>query len=196
MAFDLANYSTVAERIELFVLEHPNFRIDSQVWDIIIEGAAYVRVKVSIYKDAPDDFPWSVGWAQEKASKPFALESCETSAYGRALANANYAAKLGTARASVEEMQNVPSATIWDLPSYTAAGQAEQSGMVSDESSQDESAERVPECRHGFMVWSEGVGKTTGKPWAAYRCSVTNKAEQCQPAWYVLSSSGKWKAQV
>jgi len=38
MAFDLANYSTVAERIELFVLEHPNFRIDSQVWDIIIEG--------------------------------------------------------------------------------------------------------------------------------------------------------------
>ena len=54
MAFDLANYSTVAERIELFVLEHPNFRIDSQVWDIIIEGAAYVRVKFSVYKDAPD----------------------------------------------------------------------------------------------------------------------------------------------
>ena len=196
MAFDLSNYSTVAERIELFVLEHPNFRIDSQVWDIIIEGAAYVRVKFSVYKDAPDDYPYTVGWAQEKASKPFALESCETSAYGRALANANYAAKLGTPRASVEEMQSIPSADTWDIPSYTTAAQAEQAGVPSLGSSQDESAERIPECRHGVMVWTEGVGKNTGKPWGAWRCLATNKAEQCQPAWSVLSSSGKWKPQV
>jgi len=196
MAFDLSNYSTVAERIELFVLEHSNFRIDSQVWDIVIDGLAYVRVKVIIYKDAYEEFAWSVGWAQEKASKPFALESCETSAYGRALANANYAAKLGTPRASVEEMQSIPSADTWDIPSYTTAAQAEQAGVPSLGSSQDESAERIPECRHGVMVWTEGVGKNTGKPWGAWRCLATNKAEQCQPAWYVLSSSGKWKPQV
>jgi hypothetical protein len=196
MAFDLSNYSTVAERIELFVLEHSNFRIDSQVWDIVIDGSAYVRVKVSIYKDAYEEFAWSVGWAQEKASKPFALESCETSAYGRALANANYAAKLGTPRASVEEMQSIPSADTWDIPSYTTAAQAEQAGIPSLGSSQDGSADRIPECRHGVMVWTEGVGKNTGKPWGAWRCLVTNKAEQCQPAWYVLSSNGKWKPQV
>jgi hypothetical protein len=196
MAFDPSLYSTVAERIPVFVADYPNFRIDSQVWDIIIDGSAYVRVKVSIYKDAYEEFAWSVGWAQEKASKPFALESCETSAYGRALANANYAAKLGTLRPSLEEMQSVPSADTWDIPSYTTAAQAEQAGISSLGSSQDESAERIPECRHGVMVWTEGVGKNTGKPWGAWRCLATNKAEQCQPAWYVLASSGKWKPQA
>jgi hypothetical protein len=54
----------------------------------------------------------------------------------------------------------------------------------------------APQCSHGHMVWAEGTAKSTGKPWAAYKCTERVRANQCTPRWYVLTSEGKWKPQV
>ena len=105
--FDLAQYSTVADRIGLFAAEFPEFRIETSEFDIIRDGQNYIRVKVYIYKHKDDVHAWTSGISEERASKPFAIETAETSAFGRALANANYAAKLDSPRASREEMQRV-----------------------------------------------------------------------------------------
>jgi hypothetical protein len=54
----------------------------------------------------------------------------------------------------------------------------------------------APRCPHGTMIWAEGTAKATGKPWAAYKCTEKNRANQCNPYWQVLGSDGKWKPQV
>ena len=105
--FDLSQYSTVADRIGLFAAEFPDFRIETTEFDITRDGQNYIRVKVFVYKHKDDTYPWTSGLSEERTSKPFAIETAETSAFGRALANANYAAKLDSPRASREEMQRV-----------------------------------------------------------------------------------------
>lgn len=179
MAFDLTNYSTVADRIDYFTNEHKNFRVASEVFDLTIEGKAVIRVKVSVYKDACDDYPWSVGWAQEVATKAFALESAETSAYGRALANANYAAKLDSPRASVEEMQKLETQATdtWDIPSYKTA---EEWGEVDPHAVKPDY--KAPICAHGAMIVQGGVSKA-GKILPKFRCPELDRERQCPPVW-------------
>ena len=67
-------------------------------------------VKAGIYRETTDPRPWATGYAEEKESErgvnaTSALENCETSAIGRALANAGYATK--GKRPSREEMTKV-----------------------------------------------------------------------------------------
>jgi hypothetical protein len=64
-------------------------------------------VKAEVWRDQADAGPASTGFAEERVgsgpvNRTSALENCETSAVGRALANLNYAPK--GARPSVEEM--------------------------------------------------------------------------------------------
>jgi hypothetical protein len=54
----------------------------------------------------------------------------------------------------------------------------------------------APKCSHGHRVWREGVSQKTGKAWANYSCTEKSKASQCDPLWYVMTSSGQWKPQV
>ena len=54
----------------------------------------------------------------------------------------------------------------------------------------------TPRCSHGTMIWAEGTAKATGKPWAAYKCTERIRANQCNPMWMVMTSSGQWKPQV
>ena len=54
----------------------------------------------------------------------------------------------------------------------------------------------APKCSHGHRVWREGTSQKTGKAWANYSCTEKSKATQCDPLWYVMTSSGQWKPQV
>lgn len=173
MDFDISLYSTVAERIECLAIEHPNFKMSSEATDIYIDEQAYIRVKVTIWKSIDDLYPWVNGLAQERANKPFALENAETSAYGRALANANYASKLGTPRSSAEEM--VAFNDLWNTnQDLETAG---------------------PSCKHGARIMIEGISKKTNEPYRGYKCSAKDEAEQCEMQWHVKSlTSGTWRA--
>ena len=99
----LQNYETVAQRLERFWTDHPSGRVFT---DLIQSGAGYWIFRAQIFKKADDDYPVSVGHAHEvigasQINKTSALEVCETSAVGRALALAGY---HGSQIASLDEV--------------------------------------------------------------------------------------------
>jgi hypothetical protein len=111
--FNLDDYETVEQRIKRFYEVHPDGRIitENLTTDQDRQVSTWV-VKASIYFDREDQangLPKATGMAFEidgagMANKTSALENCETSSIGRALANANFS---GNKRASREEMEKV-----------------------------------------------------------------------------------------
>ena len=105
--FNLEDYETVEERLTKFWKEHPDGRIDTTLVESTLQRFI---VKASIYRTEVDAQAWTTGYAEETVStrgvnSTSALENCETSAIGRALANAGYVTK--GKRPSREEMAKV-----------------------------------------------------------------------------------------
>lgn len=115
--FDLNNYETVDSRIKRFYFDHPQGKITTELVDFAGEiGKTRWVVKASVWREPlvtvsagtqiMEHSPDGTGFAFENdgeglANKTSALENCETSAIGRALANIGYS---GDKRASREEM--------------------------------------------------------------------------------------------
>ena len=108
--FNLDDYETVEERIRRFYELHKDGRITSK--NLTTQADRSVStwvVEASVFLTAGDQaagLPKATGLAFEvdgegMAQKTAALETCETSAIGRALANAGFS---GNKRASREEM--------------------------------------------------------------------------------------------
>lgn len=109
--FDLASYVTVAQRIELLYELYPEASIKSFIQNT--DGKS-VMVEARIFKSRQDalDGIYTSGLAHEReGSTPVTttsfLETCETSAVGRALANCGFSVKAGEPRPSREEMEKV-----------------------------------------------------------------------------------------
>jgi hypothetical protein len=105
--FNLADYEPVEVRLEKFIKDYPDFRLSTELE--VIESNRYI-VKAYLFKTASDSVAWATGLAEETVTsrgvnQTSALENCETSAIGRALANAGYAPK--GKRPSREEMTKV-----------------------------------------------------------------------------------------
>ena len=95
MGFDLSQYETVDERLHKFKELYPNSRVFTEL--VSYSNEQYI-VKSYIFKDENDPHPLATGYAEERVgSSPVnrnsALENCETSSLGRALANAAISAK-------------------------------------------------------------------------------------------------------
>ena len=112
--FSLADYETVEERIKRFYGDWPDGRIltdNETIPEYRSEKIWVVRALVFLNgEDLERNCPKASGLAYEVDSahgpqQSSALEVCETSAIGRALANAGYS---GNKRASREEMKKVP----------------------------------------------------------------------------------------
>lgn len=103
----LENYEPVDERIARFKADHPNFRVLTEESHDGEPGATRWIVKASVWRDAENTgLPDGTGYAFEIDGKGMtqrtaALETCETSAIGRALANLGYA---GNRKVTREEM--------------------------------------------------------------------------------------------
>lgn len=104
---NLDNYEPVDERIARFKTDHPNFRVLTEESHEGEPGATRWIVKASVWRDADNTgMPDATGYAFEIDGKGMtqrtaALETCETSAIGRALANLGYA---GNRKVTREEM--------------------------------------------------------------------------------------------
>jgi hypothetical protein len=200
--FNLADYEPVEVRLEKFIKDYPSFRIATELE--VVEASRYI-VKAYLYKDASDGVAWATGYAEETVSsrgvnQTSALENCETSAIGRALANAGYAPK--GKRPSREEMSKVVTPrvikpAVQDLVQAIKAADAEpaeqdywttpvneymkvvDAPVTLEKAMQNiaavmgtEEAAEVPQCKHGSMVWKTGHSAKTGKDWAAYQCTA------------------------
>jgi hypothetical protein len=213
--FNLADYEPVEVRLEKFIKDYPSFRIATELE--VVEASRYI-VKAYLYKDASDGVAWATGYAEETVSsrgvnQTSALENCETSAIGRALANAGYAPK--GKRPSREEMSKVVAQkpvkpAVADVQDYWTTPVNEYMKVVDAPVTLEkameniaavmgtEEAGEVPQCKHGSMVWKTGHSAKTGKDWAAYQCTALGHAGyegKCPAVWYELNSAGKWQPQ-
>lgn len=112
----LDNYEPVADRLHRFWSDHPAGRVLTEMMPASRETPTVITFRATVWFDKADSVSDATGWASETitdkgVNATSALENCETSAIGRALANCNYAPKL--ARPSREEMRKV-------LPAHTA----------------------------------------------------------------------------
>ena len=224
--FNLADYETVEVRLEKFIKDYPDFRIATELE--VVERDRYI-VKAYLFKTASDSLSWATGYAEEKitdrgVNSTSALENCETSAIGRALANAGYAAK--GKRPSREEMSKVVATkvvkpTVVELNAAIKAADAEPAeqdywttpvnqfmkvvdapvtlekalDLVQDILGTGE-AQEAPSCKHGHMKWREG--ETRGRAWGGYQCTHINNQggePKCDAIWYNIGSDGKWRPQ-
>ena len=223
--FNLADYEPVEVRLEKFIKDYPDFRISTELE--VVETSRYI-VKAYLFKTSQDSIAWATGYAEETVStrgvnQTSALENCETSAIGRALANAGYAPK--GKRPSREEMSKVapnhPALKVvkqevkpapqdikegdtdyWTTPigssvKTTLAPVTLESAMATvTEILGTAEAMDAPSCNHGHMEWRTGNSK--GRDWAGYFCTTKGQSggmDKCPTHWYNLSSSGKWEPQ-
>jgi hypothetical protein len=200
--FNLADYEPVEVRLEKFIKDYPDFRISTELE--VVEASRYI-VKAYLFKTSQDSIAWATGYAEETVStrgvnQTSALENCETSAIGRALANAGYAPK--GKRPSREEMkkvapnhpalQVVPQAVDVDYWNTSFKEQAVIAEIVNTQLD-------VPSCAHGEMVWQTGISQKNGKEWGRMTChqskGQTGGMDPCPPIWYNIGSNGKWEPQ-
>jgi len=104
MGFNLADYQPVEERNAQFWAKYPEGRIHTDI--LFQDGTRYI-CRCEIFRSADDSVPAATGHAEEivtgrGVNQTSALENCETSAEGRALARLGFAPK--GARPSREEM--------------------------------------------------------------------------------------------
>lgn len=104
--FDLSQYQTVAQRLQEWWSAHPDGRVATEI--VESSGSAWT-VSAAVYRHLDDPHPAATGMAHgdpagsKGAQQTNPLEDAETSAIGRALANAGFAPD--GARPSREEMQ-------------------------------------------------------------------------------------------
>jgi hypothetical protein len=111
VSFNLSDYETVASRLDRFWGDYPDGRIETELVNAVerfpVDGILF---RAAVYRRCDDPHPTAVGYAHEfiterGVNSTSAVENCETSAIGRALANCSYAPK--SARPSREEMLKV-----------------------------------------------------------------------------------------
>jgi hypothetical protein len=217
--FNLDDYETVEERLVKFWKDHADGQIHTKLLE---HTSGRFIVEASIYRTEADARPWTTGLAEETVqgrgvNSTSALENCETSAIGRALANAGYATK--GKRASREEMSKVAAKqVVQETVQQVKAKMADTSQQyvpvakaddpwttweTAPVQTMEQAVETVkavlggtaPEetCTHGARVWKTGTSKA-GKPWGMWKCNPPHgTSNYCEPIWYSIADDGTWK---
>lgn len=224
--FNLDDYETVEERLVKYWKDNPNGRILTKLLE---NSPSRFIVEAAIYRQLEDVQPWATGLAEETVqgrgvNATSALENCETSAIGRALANAGYATK--GKRASREEMAKVKvkadtealiadtkakmSQTAstyvpiakeddpWTIREAAPASTVDEAVAIVKDIIGGQTERDIPVCKCGKeMAWKTGVGKNN-KPWGHFKCSIWTKTTGagCDVVnWYEIAADGTWKPQ-
>jgi hypothetical protein len=216
----LDGYEASLARLTRWNTTYPMGRIETRIVEFSAEKG-YVLVEAKAYRHYDDivpagtDFAYGFVSAYQPNMKRWFVEDTVTSAIMRV----QQLVMGGAERSTREIMEQVEKtrATVanaekdydyWttkfgDVPSYKTAEEVAEAGTATLSSSIDEIAKQLggqlvpeaPKCDHGHRVWRESK-PGAAKVWAGYFCSEREKANQCQPHWYVVGSSGKWSPQL
>lgn len=109
MGFDLSQYQTVQERIDLFWSAFPNGRLNLEIVSLTENQ---VVMKAEVYLDKADEKPATVDFAEERigtsnVNKVSFVENCATSSYGRAISALGGQFSPKGKRPSAQEMDKV-----------------------------------------------------------------------------------------
>jgi hypothetical protein len=220
--FNLEDYETVEERLVKFWKDHPDGQIHTALLDST--GGRYIVI-ANIFRTEADPRPWTTGLAEETVAgrgvnATSALENCETSAIGRALANAGYATK--GKRASREEMSKVASKAQavdaiaqakakmaqtateyipvpkeddpWTIKTAEPAQTMEGAVELLKQEMGARTEKDIPMCsgctERKEMTWKTGVSQKTKKPWGNFSCFACKET-----LWYEIAPDGSWQPQ-
>ncbi len=220
--FNLEDYETVEERLIKYWKDNPNGRIFTKVLEF---SASRFIVEAAIYRSMEDIHPWATGLAEETVqgrgvNATSALENCETSAIGRALANAGYATK--GKRASREEMGKVAAKAAtdnliqetkaklgqtakeyvpvpkeddpWTIREAKPAATVDEAVDLVKDIIGGQTQRDIPNCtgcqQPKPMSWKTGVSGKTKKPWGNFSCFACKDVQ-----WYEIGADGAWKPQ-
>ena len=219
----LDNYEGNKERTDRWIATFPLGRLEAHIVEFSAEKG-YVLVQAKAWRNQTETEPAGIDYAYGYLAaynanmKRWMIEDTTTSALMRVMA----LVMGGTEKATKETMQQVETMSTkvatadvkkeydyWttkfgDVPSWDSQEAAQEAGLPTLGTAVNEIAAQLggelvaaaPECIHGHRIWREGVSAKTGKAWANYSCTEKNKATQCQPLWYVLTSDGTFKPQV
>ncbi len=107
--FDLSQYQTVQERVDLFWERYPQGRFNL---DIITVSEQQVIIKAEVWTDWAEDKPRAVDYAEERfgsspVNKTSFIENCASSALGRAISQLGGNLSPKGKRPSASEMEKV-----------------------------------------------------------------------------------------
>jgi hypothetical protein len=207
----LDGYEDIAARITRFQKTHPTGRIETSIIDFSAKEG-YILVEARVYREHEDTLAAGIDYAFGHVStfntqmKKWYVEDTVSSAIGRSLnlvlGAINLPEGVSNARPTRQNMEQVEHSTPmvdadpWAIskdigvPNIGSAIEA-----ITDKIGAEVMAE-APRCQHGTRVWREGTSQKTGKAWANFSCTEKSKTSQCDPLWYVMTSSGTWKPQV
>jgi len=220
--FNLEDYETVEERLVKYWKDYPDGQIHTKVLE---HTTTRFIVEASIYRTEADARPWTTGLAEETVqgrgvNSTSALENCETSAIGRALANAGYATK--GKRASREEMSKVAAKNVaetaisqakakmaetakeyvpiakeddpWTIREAAPAKTVDEAVKMVKDIIGGQTERDIPKCSkchdHKEMTWKTGVSVKNNKPWGNFSCFACKDV-----IWYEVGADGAWKPQ-
>jgi hypothetical protein len=216
----LDGYEASLARLTRWNTTYPMGRIETRIVEFSAEKG-YVLVEAKAYRHYDDivpagtDFAYGFVSAYQPNMKRWFVEDTVTSAIMRVQQLVMGGAERST-REIMEQVEKTPATVAnaekdydyWttkfgDVPSYKTAEEVAEAGTATLSSSMDEIAKQLggqlvpeaPKCDHGHRVWRESKPGAS-KVWAGYFCSEREKANQCQPFWYVVGSSGKWAPQL
>jgi len=220
--FNLEDYETVEERLIKYWKDNPNGRILTKLLEF---SPSRFIVEAAIFRGVDDVHPWATGLAEETVqgrgvNATSALENCETSAIGRALANAGYATK--GKRASREEMGKVAAKAAtdsviaeakakmantakeyvpvakeddpWTIREAAPAATVDEAVGIVKDIIGGQTQRDIPNCSkchdHKPMSWATGVSGKTKKPWGKFGCFVCKDV-----IWYEIAADGSLQPQ-
>lgn len=167
--FDLTQYQTVQERIDLFWEAYPNGRLHLELVSLTENQVVF---KAEVFLNRDDVFPAAVDFAEERlgsspVNKTSFVENCATSAYGRAISALGGKFSPKGKRPSQTEMQKVERLTETPNKNYLAALEniSDMEGLRSlyNEAKQNKASGSILEA---IKVKADGISKanTGNKP--------------------------------